>query len=129
VPVDIPAFLTQTGWHFEDRGSGRYLTGFTGENGAYPITIHADSQLVQFVISPYLEKPKHREHDVITLRRILLVNSEMNLCKFGLDEDGDVFLAVEAPAADFNFDSFHGCLMQLVDAADTARPEWAESHE
>ena len=47
-------------------------------------------------------------------RRLLAVNRDMRLAKFGFDEDGDVILAAELPTESLDFAEVEDALARLV---------------
>jgi hypothetical protein len=54
-----------------------------------------------FAVIPFARLPAEEGGDLVA-DRLLVLNREMNLAKFSVDEDGDVILSVEYPLADLD---------------------------
>jgi hypothetical protein len=54
-----------------------------------------------FAVIPFAKLPDEDGGDLL-VDRLLVLNREMNLAKFSVDEDGDVILSVEYPLADLD---------------------------
>ena len=54
-----------------------------------------------FAVIPFAKLPQDESGDILA-DRLLVLNREMNMAKFSVDEDGDVILSVEYPLADLD---------------------------
>jgi hypothetical protein len=65
---------------------------------------------VYFVINPFTVTPPNPEDRLRVYYHVLRLNLDMNMAKFGLDSDGDIFLAVELPTENFQYSHFADAL-------------------
>ena len=71
----------------------------------FPVFIHLDEKqapaYATFAVIPFVRLPSEEMGDALA-ERLLVLNREMNMAKFSVDEDGDVVLSVEYPLADLD---------------------------
>jgi hypothetical protein len=115
---DIPGFFDRYGWRYERRDPGTFRTGFDGEAGSWDIWIRAGSSIVLFVISPLVPRPTDVPAGAELLRVLMKANNELNLAKLAIDDDEDISLSVELPAAGFAYAQFSDALTALAHYAD-----------
>jgi hypothetical protein len=118
---ELPGYFERYGWAFEKRDATLFRTGFVGETSGFDIWVRLTDGFVGFTINPYLPKPEQRPHGAVVFAALLSANHELNLAKFSLDEDGDIALSVEMPAADFGYSQFNDGLTAIAHYADAQR--------
>ena len=126
---EISSFFQIYGWQFEPAGDGLYRTGFVGDSGHYEIWVRVAQPWIYFTIQPFVPRPEGGEHGPEVLELLLTANHEVNLAKFGLDEDGDVVLAVELPCEGFGYSHFADALTALSHYADLYGPRFEATLE
>lgn len=114
---DIAGFFDTYGWRYERGSDGVFRTGFVGDTGHFEIWVQVSEDFVIFVISPFLEESGGENQDAV-LELLLRANYDVNLAKFGLDEEGDVSLTVEMPRKGFAYSHFADALTALSHYAD-----------
>jgi hypothetical protein len=124
---DITSYFEAYGWDFERREDAVFRTGFVGETGHYDIWLRITEAWVYFTINPYVDRREGKRHGSGTLTELLKANHELNLAKFGVDEDGDVLLAVELPTDGFCYAHFADALTALSHYADDYRPRFNQA--
>jgi hypothetical protein len=136
VADELPGFFDLYGWRYERRDSRTFRTGFSGDSGAYDIWVRLAEHVVLFIITPYALRPTTTNRDgeevqrpagASLLRALMTANHELNLAKFGVDEDGDICLMVEMPADGFTYTHFSDALTALSHYADEMRGKVAEA--
>lgn len=114
----LPEYFDQFGWRYERRHPGEFLTGFSGDHGAWDIVVRVTDLVVTFTIAPYVDRPAHTMPGAALLHTLLRANHDLNLAKLGLDRDHDVCLSVEMPADGFGYSQFADALMAIAHYAD-----------
>ena len=114
----LPGYFDQFGWRYDRRHPSEFLTGFSGDNGAWDIWVRVTDLVVSFSISPYVPRPDDAPAGAPLFLAMLKANHELNLAKLGIDTDGDICLSVEMPADDFAYSQFADALMALAHYAD-----------
>ncbi len=114
----LPGYFDQFGWRYERRHPGEFLTGFSGDHGAWDIVVRVTDLVVTFTIAPYVERPADVMPGPALLHVLLRANHDLNLAKLGLDRDHDVCLSVEMPADGFGYSQFADALMAIAHYAD-----------
>ncbi len=84
----------------DDRSDPRPPEAPPGEAAPAPAP-QAKLTYATFAIIPFARLPPDEAGDLLA-DRLLVLNREMNLAKFSVDEDGDVILSVEYPLADLD---------------------------
>jgi hypothetical protein len=118
---DIPAFFETYGWRYERESQGLFRTGFVGDSGHYEIWLRITDEWLYFTINPFWKPAPDGRHPDAVLELLLKANYDLNLAKFGLDEEGDVLLAVEMPRVGFGYSHFADALTALSHYADQYR--------
>jgi hypothetical protein len=114
----LPGYFDQFGWRYERRHPGEFLTGFSGDHGAWDIVVRVTDLVVTFTIAPYVDRPADAMPGPALLHVLLRANHDLNLAKLGLDRDHDVCLSVEMPADGFGYSQFADALMAIAHYAD-----------
>lgn len=122
-PDDIEAFFDRYGWTFSRARDEMWRTGFRGEVSSFNISVQLTENWLFLAINPLVVKPDQTgpEGDSQRLHlyhHLLRLNHEINLAKFGIDADGDVFLAVEIPTEGLQYSDFEDALGALSHYAD-----------
>lgn len=114
----LPGFFDQFGWRYERRRPGEFLTGFSGDHGAWDVVVRVSDLVVTFTISPYVARPADTMPGRALLHALLRANHDLNLAKLGLDRDHNIYLTVEMPADGFGYPQFADALMAIGHYAD-----------
>jgi len=114
----LPGYFDQFGWRYERRHPGEFLTGFSGDHGAWDIVVRVSDLVVTFTIAPYVDRPADAAPGPALLHTLLRANHDLNLAKLGLDREHDVCLSVEMPADGFGYSQFSDALMAIAHYAD-----------
>lgn len=114
----LDQYFEQYGWDYEQFDNETFVSGFQGEASTFQIFIKSDDDWVYFMLLPFINKPKP-EYQEKVYSHLLHLNYEMNLVKAGIDDDGDVFLAVEIPTDNLDYQRFCDALDALSYYADT----------
>lgn len=114
----LPGYFDQFGWRYERRHPGEFLTGFSGDHGAWDVVVRVSDLVVSFTIAPYVGLPAGSAPGPLLLHALLRANHDLNLAKLGLDRDHDVCLSVEMPADGFGYAQFADALMAIGHYAD-----------
>jgi len=110
-------YFEEYGWVYEKIDTETLVSGFQGETLTFQIFIKSDDSWVYFVLLPFINEPQPEYQEKI-YAHLLQLNYEMNMVKAGIDEDGDIFLAVELPASDLDYEHFSDALDALSYYAD-----------
>jgi hypothetical protein len=124
---ELPGYFDLYGWRYERRDPQIFRTGFSGDSGSYDIWVRVADPVIIFIITPYALRPTTPDKDgddvqrpagATLLRALLTANHELNLAKFGIDDDGDLCLSVEMPSEGFSYTHFSDALTALSHYAD-----------
>ncbi len=117
-PEDIENYFDRYEWTFSRAKDEVWQTGFRGKISSFRITISLTDNWVFFVINPFVVAPSQPENRLKLYHHLLRLNHEINLAKFGIDGDGDVFLSVELPTEGFAYSHFEDALGALCHYSD-----------
>lgn len=117
----LPGYFDQFGWRYERRHPGEFLTGFSGDHGAWDIVVRVTDLVVSFTIAPYVDRPADTVPGPTLLHTLLRANHDLNLAKLGLDRAHDICLSVEMPADGFGYSQFADALMAIAHYADALK--------
>lgn len=109
-PESIEEFFDQYSWSYTRSSENTWITGVRTSVSSFRIFIRLSEHWVYFVINPFVVAPQNPEDRLRVYYHILRLNLDMNMAKFGLDSDGDVFLAVELPTENFQYSHFADAL-------------------
>lgn len=123
----LPGFFDQFGWRYERRLPGEFLTGFSGDNGAWDIIVRVTDLVVTFTISPYVDRPGDAPPGPGLLHTLLRANHDLNLAKLGLDRTHEICLSVEMPADGFGYSQFSDALMAIAHYADELKQRFDDA--
>lgn len=107
----------EQGWLYERLDSTTLVSGFQGEATTFQFFVKLSDEWVYFILVPFVSQPKG-ESKVRLFRYLLQLNYEMNMVKSGIDEDDDIFLAIELAASDLDYEHFSAALDTLSYYAD-----------
>jgi hypothetical protein len=107
--------LEKNGWPVDVVSEVTLRSRFRAGGRVFPLFVHlepddrsaltpdqrAGPTYATFAVIPYARLPADDGGDAL-VDRLLVLNREMNLAKFSVDEDGDVILSVEYPLADLD---------------------------
>ena len=102
---EVRACLLKDGWPVEVVSEATLRSRFRTGDRVFPVYVHLDEKLepayATFAVIPFVRLPSEETGDALA-ERLLVLNREMNMAKFSVDEDGDVVLSVEYPLADLD---------------------------
>lgn len=109
-PETIEEYFRQYSWSYTRSSENTWITGVRTAVSSFRIFIRMSEHWIYFVINPFVVSPPNPEDRVRVYYHILRLNLDMNMAKFGLDGDGDIFLAVELPTENFEYSHFADAL-------------------
>lgn len=112
-PETIESYFERYGWSFTRTGEATWVTGVRTAVTTFRIFVRLTEHWVFFVINPYVVGPRDFDDRLRIYYNALRLNLDMNLVKFGLDADGDLFLATELPVEGFAYSHFVDALNAL----------------
>ncbi len=112
-PETIEEYFDRYDWSYNRTGDNTWVTGVRTQVASFRIFIRITDNWIYFVINPYVVSPPDIGDRLRVYFTILRYNLDMNMAKFGLDNDGDIFLAVELPTENFVFSHFADALNGL----------------
>ena len=115
---DIAGYVKRYGWPIEVRDSDIAVTGFRGRQSVFRVFVQIADPWVLLVVVPFVPAPapncRQRFYEYA-----LRLNFAMNLCKLGIDDDGDFALSLELPVRDLRYEDLGAALDALAYYADT----------
>ncbi|NDJ86836.1 MAG: YbjN domain-containing protein [Chloroflexi bacterium] len=112
-PEKIEEYFQRYSWSYTRSSENTWITGVRTSVSSFRIFIRLSEHWVYFVINPFVVAPPNPEDRLRVYYHILRLNLDMNMAKFGLDSDSDVFLAVELPTENFEYSHFADALNGL----------------
>ncbi len=98
---ELRACLEKDGWPVDVVSDVTMRSRFRSGDRVFPLFVHLEPEYATFAVIPFARLPADEGGDVLA-ERLLVLNREINLAKFSVDEDGDVILSVEYPLADLD---------------------------
>ncbi len=116
--TDISALFDHFGWAYTTPESDLWQSAFfTESEEEFDLYVMVVEDWVHFAVTPFLppipEKQAARIH-----RTVLRLNQQMRFLRFALDDDGDLSLIADAPAAQLTGDLFAQIMEAFVYYAD-----------
>jgi hypothetical protein len=99
---DVRACLEGDGWPVEPVSDATMRSRFRGKTRVFHVFVHIEDGYITFAVIPFARMPEDEAAADALAAKLLGLNREMNLAKFSTDEDGDVVLSVDYPAADLD---------------------------
>lgn len=109
-PEIIEEYFQRYSWSYTRSSENTWITGVRTSVSSFRIFIRMSEHWIYFVINPFVVSPPNVEDRMRVYYHILRLNLDMNMAKFGLDGDGDIFLAVELPTENFEYSHFADAL-------------------
>ncbi len=109
-PDIIEEYFRQYSWSYTRSSENTWITGVRTAVSSFRIFIRMSEHWIYFVINPFVVSPPDPAERMRVYYHILRLNLDMNMAKFGLDGDGDIFLAVELPTENFEYSHFADAL-------------------
>ncbi len=109
-PETIDEYFQRYSWTYTRSSENTWITGVRTSVSSFRIFIRMSEHWIYFVINPFVVSPPNPEDRMRVYYHILRLNLDMNMAKFGLDSDGDIFLAVELPTENFTYSHFADAL-------------------
>src|SRR5580658_2591719 len=98
---EVRACLEKDGWPVDVVSEVTLRSRFRSGERIFPLFVHLEPEYATFAVIPFARLPTDEGGDLLA-ERLLVLNREINLAKFSVDEDGDVILSVEYPLADLD---------------------------
>jgi Putative bacterial sensory transduction regulator len=98
---EVRACLEAGGWPVDVVSEATMRSRFRSGDRIFPVFVHLEPEYATFALIPFARLPTDESGDLLA-DRLLVLNREMNLAKFSVDEDGDVILSVEYPLPDLD---------------------------
>lgn len=112
-PEIIEEYFKRYEWSYNRTSDNTWVTGVRTTVSSFRIFIRLTEHWVYFVINPYVVTPLDLDTRLRFYYHVLRLNLDMNMAKFGLDSDGDLFLAIELPTENFQYTHFADALNGL----------------
>jgi hypothetical protein len=112
-PEIIEEYFRRYEWSYNRTSDNTWVTGVRTTVSSFRIFIRLTEHWVYFVINPYVVTPIDLDTRLRFYYHVLRLNLDMNMAKFGLDSDGDLFLAIELPTENFDYSHFADALNGL----------------
>jgi hypothetical protein len=112
-PEIIEEYFKRYEWSYNRTSDNTWVTGVRTTVSSFRIFIRLTEHWVYFVINPYVVTPIDLDTRLRFYYHVLRLNLDMNMAKFGLDSDGDLFLAIELPTENFQYSHFADALNGL----------------
>lgn len=109
-PEIIEEYFSRYSWSYTRSSENTWITGVRTSVSSFRIFIRLSEHWVYFVINPFTVTPPNPDDRLRVYYHVLRLNLDMNMAKFGLDSDGDIFLAVELPTENFQYSHFADAL-------------------
>lgn len=109
-PETIEEYFSRYEWSYTRSSENTWITGVRTSVSSFRIFIRLSEHWIYFVINPFVVAPPTLEDRLRLYYHVLRLNLDMNMAKFGLDSDGDLFLAVELPTENFVYSHFADAL-------------------
>jgi len=122
----LETFLKQYGWEYKLDADGKFLTGFTDENGnGYPLIISSKDELVTLTTSIELdlEKTQGESQWAVLLLRF---NYAWPMVKMGLDDDFRLVLSLDLLSKSLDYGGFSFSLDVFIETAQMLTKEFEE---
>ncbi|MBN4077417.1 hypothetical protein JYT19_00740 [Sulfobacillus acidophilus] len=110
-------FLGELGWKYELLAEGTIKTSYSGNFGDINILVQVKKSGLNMAINPVLNQPVDGWNNSVS-NLIKTLNSEANFIRIGLDKQGDVFVKVDLPAYNFQFDQFAYVMLNLCQVSE-----------
>lgn len=109
-PELIEEYFQRYQWSYTRSSENTWITGVRTTVSSFRIFIRVSEHWIYFVINPFVVSPPDDDDRLRLYYHILRMNLDMNMAKFGIDSDGDIFLAVELPTESFEYSHFSDAL-------------------
>lgn len=115
----IGEFLGQLGWEPKIVTDSVMNACYRGAFGVTKVLFHVHDAGLRIAINPVLEKPMESIGWSRSVGRLVsALNQESPSIRIGLDQEGDLFVKVDLPKQELNFEQFTYVLMNLCQVSD-----------
>jgi hypothetical protein len=112
--VDIPAFFGRYEWTCAQVDEAIWQSSFASERDEdFDLYVAQREDWIHFAVSPLTPRPLEACQDAL-YAALLRLNGTIRLVRFGVDDEGDVNLLADLPAAAVDFATFAAVLDALV---------------
>ncbi len=117
-PEIIDGFFERYGWKYRRKRPDLWQTGWRSSTSLFPMFVKLTRHWIYFTISPFVVGPKGLGHRGKLYHHLLRLNRDIDMAKFGVDNEGDVVLTVELPCANLDYEEFVDAIKALCHIAD-----------
>jgi hypothetical protein len=115
----LEGLLRGAGWPCDRITPDTWRSHFRGRRGSFPFYVRIDpAGYITFAIVPFLRAPADPAAAERLYERLLVLNQELIMAKFSIDDDLDVVLSVEYPTEELDRSEWDDALDALSFYAD-----------
>lgn len=103
-PERLEALILEYGWTFSRIAPGEWESGFRGEQRFFPLMIALSSTCVSFKVCPLIEIDFDVRAKAQLAVELLELNTNLQLVKLSISEDGDIGLSCQVLSTAFDGD-------------------------
>lgn len=109
----ISEFLGQLGWPYQAMTDSVITAEYKGAFGATKVLLHVHEGGLRIAINPVLEKPEQLEWSKSVNKLVTSLDRESHGIRMGFDSAGDLFVKVDLPEQELNFEQFVYVLLNV----------------
>lgn len=110
-PDTVRELLVRGKWPCDRIADDTWRSHFRGKRASFPFYVRLDDTgYVHFAIVPFLKSPENEDAQRKLYERLLVLNQQLLMAKFSIDDDLDVVLSVEYPTAELDESEFNDAL-------------------
>ncbi len=113
----ILAFLAQLGWPQDVVAENVIRTKYDGYFGEVKVMVHNHDKGVMMAINPVIARPVEG-WGVSVIRLVQTLSQEIYLIKVGIDKEGDIYLRVDLPVEELDYEQFSFVLFNLCQVSE-----------
>ncbi len=113
----VDRFLNELGWQHDKVAEGVVRARYTGHFGEVKVILQIGEGGLHMAINPILAKPQAGWSRSV-FRLVEMLNRETHLIQVGLDRDGDIFVKVDVPKGDIEFEQFVYVIFNLCQVSE-----------
>lgn len=110
-------FLGELGWPHDVVAQNIIKTQYDGHFGPVKVMIQVRTEGLRMAINPVLAAPEEGWQDSVK-RLLRTLDAESQMINVGFDKEGDIFVKVDLPSADIEFEQFVYVLFNLCQVSE-----------
>lgn len=110
-------YLGELGWPHDLAAQNVIRTHYDGHFGKVKVMIHIQEVALRMAINPVLSRPEAGWGDSVN-KLVKALNEESHMIRVGIDREGDVYVKVDLPSQQLEFDQFVYVLFNLCQVAE-----------